>query len=462
MFSVRLACERATDEDLRELERFLATTANEPDDVNIERVLYYDQRFHETIARLAGNGEVLRTLKNINSRIYFVRWVAMTGQRATTQKEHREILRAVKARDPDRAAARMADHILHRKDQDPGGHPRGLLAHLHGGAAAPFPRHSGGRHGMNQFDGAAAVVTLLQKHGVKHIFGLCGDTSLPLYDALYRLDHGIAHILTRDERSAGYMADVYARLSSQVGVCEGPSGGGATYIAPALVEANESSSALIALTTDVAVASRGRFPLTELDQAALFRPLTKWNAVIASSIQIPHVLRRAFAVAAGGRPGSVHLGLPIDVQRAPVDEESVWGSEAGSNVPGAISGPDPAMVTRAARLLREASRPVIVAGGGPVISKATSELAAFAEKIGAPVLTSVSGRGVRSPIPTRWPAASSDRTAAPSKRGPSSATPISSSSSAAARVRSRPRSGSIRRRGAVASFTSTSIRTSSA
>ncbi len=117
MFSVRLACERATDEDLRELERFLATTANEPDDVNIERVLYYDQRFHETIARLAGNGEVLRTLKNINSRIYFVRWVAMTGQRATTQKEHREILRAVKARDPDRAAARMADHILHRKDQ---------------------------------------------------------------------------------------------------------------------------------------------------------------------------------------------------------------------------------------------------------------------------------------------------------------------------------------------------------
>ena len=89
----------------------------------------------------------------------------------------------------------------------------------------------------------------------------------------------------------------------------------------------------------------------------------------------------------------MHLGLPIDVQRAPVDEESVWGSEAGSNVPGAISGPDPAMVTRAARLLREASRPVIVAGGGPVISKATSELAAFAEKIGAPVLTSVSGKG---------------------------------------------------------------------
>src|SRR3954463_1207138 len=100
-------------------------------------------------------------------------------------------------------------------------------------------------------NGAEALVQMLRLHGVTHIFGLCGDTSLPLYDALYRLDHGIAHILTRDERSAGYMADVYARLSSRVGVCEGPSGGGATYIAPALVEANESSSALIALTTDV-------------------------------------------------------------------------------------------------------------------------------------------------------------------------------------------------------------------
>jgi DNA-binding GntR family transcriptional regulator len=117
MFAVRLACERATGDEIRELERFLVETANEPDDVNIERVVYYDQRFHETMARLSGNGEVLRTLKNINSRIYFVRWVAMTGQRATTQKEHREILRAVKARDPERAAARMADHILHRKDQ---------------------------------------------------------------------------------------------------------------------------------------------------------------------------------------------------------------------------------------------------------------------------------------------------------------------------------------------------------
>ena len=90
---------------------------------------------------------------------------------------------------------------------------------------------------MNELSGAEAFVRMLQLHGVKHIFGLCGDTSLPLYDALYRLDHGITHILTRDERSAAYMADGYARVSGKVGVCEGPSGGGVTYILPGLAEA---------------------------------------------------------------------------------------------------------------------------------------------------------------------------------------------------------------------------------
>ena len=91
----------------------------------------------------------------------------------------------------------------------------------------------------NMMSGAEAMVRMLEGHGVRHIFGLCGDTTLPFYDALYRLDHGIEHILTRDERSASYMADGYARVSGRVGVCEGPSGGGATYILPGLVEANE-------------------------------------------------------------------------------------------------------------------------------------------------------------------------------------------------------------------------------
>ena len=92
---------------------------------------------------------------------------------------------------------------------------------------------------MDAANGAEALIRMLQAYAVSHVFGVCGDTSLPYYDALYKLDHGIRHVLARDERSAAYMADAYARVSGKVGVCEGPSGGGATYLLPGLVEANE-------------------------------------------------------------------------------------------------------------------------------------------------------------------------------------------------------------------------------
>lgn len=84
----------------------------------------------------------------------------------------------------------------------------------------------------NSMTGAQAMVRSLDAHGITHIFGLCGDTTLPFYDAMRNLDHGITHILVRDERNAAYMADGYSRVTGRVGVCEGPSGGGATYILP--------------------------------------------------------------------------------------------------------------------------------------------------------------------------------------------------------------------------------------
>src|SRR5215813_6284896 len=181
---------------------------------------------------------------------------------------------------------------------------------------------------MNQLSGAEAVVRMLQKQGVTHLFGLCGDTSLPLYDALFGLDHEITHILTRDERSAAYMADAYARVSGRVGVCEGPSGGGATYILPGVVEANESSVPLLAVTTDIATTSRGRFTLTELGQESLFRPVTKWNRVLGKASAIPATPRPAF-----------------------------------------------------------------ICGGGVVIAGAEGELQRLAERLGAPVATTISGKG---------------------------------------------------------------------
>ena len=144
-------------------------------------------------------------------------------------------------------------------------------------------------------NGAEALIRMLQGYGVTHLFGVCGDTSLPYYDALYRLEHGIEHVLARDERSAAYMADAYARVTGRVGVCEGPSGGGATYLLPGLVEANESSVPVLGFTSDVPVSSRGRYPLTELDQQSLYAPLTKWNSTIDTAAQVGDAVRAAFA-----------------------------------------------------------------------------------------------------------------------------------------------------------------------
>jgi acetolactate synthase I/II/III large subunit len=246
---------------------------------------------------------------------------------------------------------------------------------------------------MKEISGADAFVRMLQKHDVKHIFGLCGDTSLPFYDALARLDHGMQHILCRDERSAAYMADAYARVSGKVGVCEGPSGGGATYILPGLVEANESSIAVLAITTDISVSSRGRYTLTELDQQNLFRPLTKWNQVLNRAADIPRVLRSAFTHMTSGRPGAAHIGLPFDVQQGMVAESELWADAELGRFPSRRVGADPAAVAKAAALLERSARPLFICGGGVVISGAEAELQALAERLGAAVATTISGQG---------------------------------------------------------------------
>jgi acetolactate synthase-1/2/3 large subunit len=240
--------------------------------------------------------------------------------------------------------------------------------------------------------GADAAVEMLRGHGVEVVFGLCGDTSLPLYDALAR-SGSIRHILTRDERHAAYMADGYARVTGKVGVCEGPSGGGATYILPGLVEANESSVPVLAINTDVAVSSRNRFTLTELDQRALMKPLTKWNAVLDRAADIPRTFRAAFEAMTTGRPGAAHIALPYDVQNAPVERDAVWADPTLGAFPSRRVAPEPFSIELAAKLLRGAKRPLFICGGGVVLSNGESELMALAEKLAAPVATTVSGKG---------------------------------------------------------------------
>ena len=247
--------------------------------------------------------------------------------------------------------------------------------------------------GSNRMTGAEALVRLLEGHGVTHVFGLCGDTSLPFYDALARLDHGLTHILTRDERHAAYMADAYARLTGRPGVCEGPSGGGATYILPGLVEANESAVPVLGITSDVATTSAGRFPLTELDQGALMAPLTKWNGVIPDAGALPRMVRRAFREMTSGTPGAAHLGLPFDVQKAPVEAGEVWSDTTFARFPSLPAAPSETEVTAVLDALMDARSPLVVCGGGVVLAGAEAALAALADLFDLPVATTVSGQG---------------------------------------------------------------------
>lgn len=245
----------------------------------------------------------------------------------------------------------------------------------------------------NTLNGAEAMVRMLQAHGVRHVFGLCGDTSLPLYDAMLKLDHGITHVLTRDERSATYMADAYARVTGRPGVCEGPSGGGATYILPGLIEASESSYAVLGITSDISVSTYGKYPLTEVDQDALMRPLTKWNTVIKQALHIPRMVRTAFRAMTTGRPGAAHLGLPYDIQYDPVDESDIWADPNHASFPSYRQGPSRDDIDAVLDAILSAKKPLIVCGGGVVIAGATDELARFAATLDIPVATSISGQG---------------------------------------------------------------------
>jgi len=238
-----------------------------------------------------------------------------------------------------------------------------------------------------------AIVEILVASGVEHIFGLPGDTGMDFYDALYRNEGRVQQILTRDERSASFMADAYARVSGKVGVCEGPSGGGATYIVPGVAEAHGSFLPLICLTSDTPIREEGRGVLTELDQRALFQPITKWAARMTTADTAPDVVRRALRLATTGRPGAVSISMPADVLKATVDDANVYGVPQFGAAPASRPRPDATEVERAAEVIRGARRPVIVAGGGVLISQAWDALTALAEAGSIPVGTSINGKG---------------------------------------------------------------------
>lgn len=245
----------------------------------------------------------------------------------------------------------------------------------------------------NRETGAQTLVRTLKRLGTDHIFGLPGDTGMAFYDALYD-EPGIKHIMTRDERSASFMADVYARVSRRLGVCEGPSGGGATYIIPGIAEAQGSAIPMLCMTSDTPSREQNRGVLTELDQPALFAPITKWSERVHHAQGMEDAVIRAVRLAVSDRPGATHLSLPSDALEDRHDAPPRLSPEAhDDHVPSARSRPDADEVERAARLIEQAGSVVVIAGGGVLTSGAWSELTTFADITGIPIATSINGKG---------------------------------------------------------------------
>jgi acetolactate synthase-1/2/3 large subunit len=242
---------------------------------------------------------------------------------------------------------------------------------------------------METMTGAKALMTAMEKEGVKQVFGLPGGANLPMYDEFNRCD--IRHILARHEQSAAHMADGFGRVSRKPGVCFATSGPGATNILTGIATAQADSAPMIAVTGQVAVNMIGRDAFQESDIIGMANPVVKYAFQPRTAGEIPEVVKKGFFIAESGRPGPVLIDIPKDVQtnEAPMeflDEFKIQGYHPWAD-------PDIVNVERAIDMLLHAEKPIILAGGGAIISSAFAELQAVAETLMLPVVSTFKGKG---------------------------------------------------------------------
>ena len=237
--------------------------------------------------------------------------------------------------------------------------------------------------------GAKALIQALEKEGVDVVFGLPGGANLPIYDAL--VDANFRHILVRHEQSAAHMADGYARIKRKAGVCFATSGPGATNIITGIATAYADSSPVVAVTGQVPLAMIGKDAFQETDIIGVANPCTKYSFQPRAAAEIPEVVKKAVYIAESGRPGPVLVDIPKDVQQATADmkfPDLIKVRGYNPNVEADLSE-----MARAVELLFNAERPIIMAGGGVILSGAFSELQALAELVKIPVVTTFKGKG---------------------------------------------------------------------
>jgi acetolactate synthase-1/2/3 large subunit len=238
--------------------------------------------------------------------------------------------------------------------------------------------------------GAQIICESLLKEGVNVMFGLPGGAILPLYQTLPEYPQ-LRHILVRHEQGAGHAADGYARASGKVGVCVATSGPGATNLVTALATAMMDSVPVIAITGQVPRAAIGRDAFQETDTTGITLPITKHNYLVMEASDLAHTMKEAFHIAQTGRPGPVLIDVPRDVLTDVADFEYPEAVTLKGYKP-TLEGHGQ-MIKRATKLINESQRPLILAGHGVVIAKASAELQELAEKAQLPVITTLLGIG---------------------------------------------------------------------
>ena len=232
-------------------------------------------------------------------------------------------------------------------------------------------------------------VECLEAEGVRHVFGIPGEETLDLNESLSR--SSIEFVPVRHEQGGAYMADVYGRLTGHAGVCLGTLGPGALNLVTAVADAYLDRAPLVALTGQGDLERMHKESHQYIDLLRVMRPITKWNARLSDAAIIPEVVRKAFKLAEGEKPGATHIELPEDVMAAQVDAEPLPRRRQVLFEPAARE------LLRAAELIRGAVRPVALAGNGVVRANAAPALREFVRATGIPVAETFMGKGLLPP-----------------------------------------------------------------
>jgi acetolactate synthase-1/2/3 large subunit len=247
--------------------------------------------------------------------------------------------------------------------------------------------------------GAEIILECLLREGVKVVFGYPGGAILHTYDAMYKYRDRLHHVLVRHEQGASHMADGFARATGKVGVCIATSGPGATNLVTGLATAMMDSVPVVAITGQVPRAAIGTDAFQETDVTGVTIPVTKHNYLVTDIHELAYTIKEAFYIARSGRPGPVLIDVPKDVQGEKI--EFVYPEEdihlPGYEVP---TGANERDIEAALELIREAKKPVILAGHGIMMSDAVNELRELAERAQIPVTLTLLGKGA---LPEKHP-----------------------------------------------------------